>query len=314
MDQDMHTLQEVRMRNQGLVQMLRSGPEGHEKVASAIKEELILNYAREDGLSRRAMPMRPVSNAELTPDANNPDVPAMLVPVEPVLNEYLATSVDFMQPSKELWFRSKVAFVYFKPIKTKTITLTEMQLLANNFPIRSYIESVARNDILAVEDIALIEAIERCVAKFSATNALTSTAPLVKDVIADGAKAMTRNRLNVELILLNEITYYDILKWNSSEVGSLVLDDIVEHGPKGEEFKYKSWLGFKWVLTNNTDVIPENILYYLPPQRFLGVSYMLAEAEQFLEFRDGILRTNTREIIGRNLMNPRGPIKHTLSA
>jgi hypothetical protein len=97
-------------------------------------------------------------------------------------------------------------------------------------------------------------------------------------------------------------------------VGSLVLDDIVEHGPKGEEFKYKSWLGFKWVLTNNTDVIPENILYYLPPQRFLGVSFMLAEAEQFLEFRDGILRTNTREIIGRNLMNPRGPIKHTLSA
>lgn len=307
------SVQDARMLNQGFLQQLRSGAEGMSKLANTINEEIILTVLREDGISRRIMPFRPVSSAELTPDLQNPDVPMMAVPVEPQLNEYLATAVDFMQPSKDLWFRSKVAPVYFKPIKTKTIRLHEGQLLANNFPIRSYIESIAKNDILAVEDIFLINAIERCVAKMGAPNSLVSPGPLVKDHIADANKAMIKNRLATVMIVLNEITYQDIIKWNNSEVGSMIMEDIIENGPKGEELKYKSWLGFKWVMTNNTDVIAENVLYFLPAQRYLGVSYMLADAEQWLEFRDGILSTNTREIIGRNIFNPRGPIKLRLT-
>ena len=54
-------------------------------------------------------------------------------------------------------------------------------------------------------------------------------------------------------------------------------------------------------------------MYYLPAQKYLGVAYMLADAEQWLEFRDGVLSTNTREIIGRALLNPRGPIKQKLT-
>jgi hypothetical protein len=306
------SVSDARMLNQGFLAQIRSGPEGLSKMANTINEEIILTILREDGIARRIMPFKPISSAELSTDINNPDIPVVFVPVEPQLNEYLATAVDFMQPSKDLWFRSKVAAVYFKPIKTKTIRLHEGQLLANNFPIRSYIESIAKNDILAVEDIFLVNAIERCVAKFPA-NALAGTKPLTKDDISDAAKQMTRNRLATTMIVINEITYYDILKWNASEVGSLVEEDLIEHGPKGEELKYKSWFGFKWVMTNNIDVVAEDVLYLLPSQRYLGVSYMLADAEQWLEFRDGILSTNTREIIGRNLFNPRGPIKMTLT-
>jgi hypothetical protein len=310
---EQYTIQEIKAINAGFINQLREGQESQEKAASAIKEELILTILREDGVSRRLIPLRPTSNAELTPDAANPDVPAMMVPVEPVMNEYLATNVDFMQPSKEVWFRSNVAFIYFKVIKSKTVTLTEMQLLANNFPIRSYIESVAKNDILVVEDMSLMDAIERSVAKFPGTNVLSSAGPLTKDTIAEGKKAMTRNRLDLDLIVLNEITYADILKWNSSEVGSIIEADIIEHGPKGQQGNYRSWLGYKWVTTINEDVIPENVIYYLPPQRYLGNGYILSEAEQFLEFREGILRTNTREIIARGILNPRGPIKHNLT-
>jgi hypothetical protein len=307
------SVQDARQQNQGFLAQIRSGPDGMAKMANTINEEIILTILREDGIARRIMPFKPISSAELSTDLNNPDIPVVFVPVEPQLNEYLAFAVDFMQPSKDLWFRSKVAPVYFKPIKTKTIRLHEGQLLANNFPIRSYIESIAKNDILAVEDIFLVGAIERCVAKFAATNALVGTIPLTKEDIADANKAMIRNRLATVMIVLNEITYQDILKWNNSEVGSMIMEDLIEQGPKGEELKYKSWFGFKWVLTNNIDVVAENVLYLLPAQRYLGISYMLADAEQWLEFRDGILSTNTREIVGRNLFNPRGPIKMTLA-
>lgn len=304
---------DARALNQGFLMQLREGPEGIQKVANTINDEIILSILREDGIARRMLPFTPVSSAQLSTHPDYPDVPVMFVPVEPQLGEYLATAVDFMQPSKDLWFRSKVAAVYFKPIKTKTIRLHEGQLLANNFPIRSYIESVAKNDILAVEDIFLINAIERCVAKFAADNDLSQAGPLTKDVVADATKAMIRNRLGVVTIATNEITYEDVVKWSSTDVGSHVMEDIVEHGAKGDVLTYKSWLGKKWVLTNNVDVIAEDVLYYLPAQKFLGVAYMLADAEQWLEFRDGILSTNTREIIGRSLFNPRGPIKQTLT-
>ena len=76
-------------------------------------------------------------------------------------------------------FRSKVAPIYFKPIKTKTIKLTEAQLLANTYPIKTYLESIARNDILAVEDIFLVRAIERCVAKYAA-NSIAGAKPFSK--------------------------------------------------------------------------------------------------------------------------------------
>ena len=307
------SVQDARTLNQGFLAQIRSGPEGLSKMANTINEEIVLTILREDGIARRIMPFKPISSAELSTDLNNPDIPVVFVPVEPQLNEYLAFAVDFMQPSKDLWFRSKVAPVYFKPIKTKTIRLHEGQLLANNFPIRSYIESIAKNDILAVEDIFLVSAIERCVQKFAATNSVIGAIPLTKEDIADSNKAMIRNRLATVMIVLNEITYQDILKWNNSEVGSIIMEDIVEQGPKGEQLTYKSWFGYKWVLTNNIDVVPENVLYLLPAQRYLGISYMLADAEQWLEFRDGILSTNTREIIGRNLFNPRGPIKMTLA-
>jgi hypothetical protein len=313
-DNQVMSVEEARLVNAGFLAAAQEGGAKLKKVANTVNEDIILTILREDGISRRIMPYKPISSAELSTDKDFPDVPVKFVPVEVPVNEYLAFAVDFMQPSKDMWFRSKVAPVYFKPIKTKTVRLTESQLLANNYPIKSYIESILKNDILAVEDISLIGAIERCVTKnIPNGNALAAAAPLIKDHVADINKQMVRNRLSTVMIILNEITYQDIIKWNSSEIGSLVMEGIIEHGPKGEQLKYKSWLGYKWVMTNNADVVPEGTLYALPAQRYLGSSYMLADAEQWIEFRDGILSTNTREIVGRNLFNHRGPVKMVLS-
>jgi len=309
----MSDMADARTLNQGLLLELRNGEAGREKVANTINEDIVLTLLREDGIGRRLLPFEPVTPMQLSTDKDYPDVPVIFVPVAVQFNEYLATAVDFMQPSKDLWFRSSVAPVYFKPIKTKTIRLTETQLLANNYPIRTFVESVAKNDILAVEDIFLVNAFERCVASVGDDNDISSAAPFSKDALSEALKAVSRNRLMVQSVALHEATYADILRWNSSEVGSLVMQPIVEHGAKGDATSYKSWFGLVWATTNNSDVIPEGILYYLAPQKYLGVAKMLADAEQWLKFEDGILSTNTREIIGRSIMNRRGVLKQTLT-
>jgi hypothetical protein len=70
---------------------------------------------------------------------------------------------------------------------------------------------------------------------------------------------------------------------------------------------------YAWLLNNSVDVVAEDVIYYLPAQQFLGKAKILAEAEQWLKFEDGVLSTNTREIIGRTIFNARGPIKQTLA-
>ena len=304
---------DIRAANEGFLNLVKEGPEGVKQASGTINEDVVLTVLREDGIARRVMPFTPITAADLVVNIENPDIPMAVIPVEPAFGEYLAHAIDFMQATKELWFRTQVAPVFFKPIKTKTIKLHEAQLLANNFPIKTYIESVARNDILAVEDIFLIGAIERCVAKFAATNDITSTGTLNKDHIADANQAMIDNRLSTEMVLLNESTYQDILRWNQNTVGDSTMKDLIDNGPKGEQLRYKSWMGLRWVLTNNQDVIAKNELYYLPNLKYVGVAYMLADAEQWIEYRNGVLSTNTREIIGRNLVNGRAPIKQTLS-
>lgn len=304
---------DARMMNQGFLNLVKEGPDGVKQAATGINEDIILTTLREDGIARRVMPFAPITADQLVVDINNPDVPMTTVPVEPSFGEYIAMAVDYMQASKDLWFRTQVAPVYFKPIKTKTLKMHEAQLLASPFPIKTFIESVARNDMLAVEDHFLIGAIERCVAKYAATNNISSLGTLDKDHIADATQAMVNNRLSAEMILVNEVTYLDILRWKSDTYGSHVVKDLVDFGPKGEALKYKSWMGFRWILTNNQDIIAKDTLYYLPSLKYLGIAYMLADAEQWIEYRDGVLSTNTREIIGRNLVNARAPIKQNLT-
>jgi hypothetical protein len=309
---DIMTVADARAVNAGFLNSVKAGGEELRKMANTINEEIVLSVLREDGIARRAMPYTPMTPDRLGTDPQHPDVPVTYVPIEVTFGEYLAAAVDFMQPTKDLWFRSQVAPIYFKPIKTKTIRLHEAQLLANNYPIRTYLESVAKNDMLAAEDIFLINTIERCTTKFASTNQLTTAGPLTKDTVAEAQKAVVRNRLAIESVLVNEITMSDILKFDNSEVGGFIMKEIVDNGPKGEVLKYKAWFGYNWIQTNNTDVVPENVLYWLPPRKYLGVSYMLADAEQWIEFRDGVLSTNTREIIGRSILNAKGPLKQSI--
>lgn len=302
---DIHSVPDVRKLNQGFLNQVKAGGEGLTKAANVINEEIILTILREDGINRRVLPPRPVTPDELWCDPENPDVPAKLVPIETQLNEYLALQVDFMAGTKDLWFRGQIARVYFKPIKTKTLKLHEGQILANNYPIRSYIEAVMRNDILVVEDLFLIAALDRCVGRTDAQLA-AGFAGLDHRDIASTKQVAIQNRQQVGTVLLHEARYEEIGKWTNGVVGSFNMQVIVERGAKGEETAYKSWMGMKWIMSNNTDVMRTDRCYFLGAQKFLGVSYVLAEAEQWLEFRDGILSTNTREIIGRAILNPLG--------
>lgn len=301
---------DYRAYNDQFLKAVKSGSVGIEKVANMLNNQIVLTVLREDGLFRRAFSTIPITNADLDFDFANPDIPTKFEAIENPMNTYLVHAADFLQPSEDLWFQSTYFKIRFFPMVSRKIRMTEPQILAAKYPIRQYLEAQIKNDFLAIEDYQMIDRFERCIAEtgMSVTSATTGGL-LKKEHIMNLAKLFPTNRLSANQVIIHENTFYDIMAWNQNEVGSVIMADIVEKGVMGESLKFKSYLGFKWLITNNHDIVPEKVIYATVPQRMLGVSYELQQPETYVEYRDGVLSIHSRQIIGRAIANARGVAK-----
>jgi hypothetical protein len=301
---------DYRAYNQQFLKAVKSGAQGIEKVASMLNDQIVLTVLREDGLFRRAFSTIPITNADLDFDFANPDIPTKFEAIESPLNTYLVHTTDYLQPQEDLWFKSTYFKIRFHPMVSRKIRMPESQILAAKYPIRQYLEAQIKNDFLAVEDFQMIDRFERCISETGLSVTADPTDGLLKkEHIMNLAKLFPPQRLSANQIILHENTFYDIIAWQQTEVGSVIMADIVEKGVMGESLKYKSYLGFKWLITNNSDIVPEKVLYATVPQRMLGVSYELQGPETYVEFRDGVLSIHSRQILGRAIANARGVAK-----
>lgn len=300
--------------NEQLLKGLKSGQGGIEKVAKWLNRKIVLTILREDGLFRRAFETQPVNSSDLDIDFSNPDTPTMFEAVENPIKTFLVHSSDFLSGTEDLWYRSKYFKVQFVPMVSRKIKMTEEQIYAAKYPVRQLLEAQIHNDFLALEDYQMIDRFERCIAKTGMYVAAPSTNGLFKkEHIMYIAKMFPAQRLAAYQLIMNETTFYDTYGWNQSEVGDIVMADIVDKGVTQESLKFKSYFGFKFLLTNNTDIVPERVIYASVPQRMLGVSYSLQDPETYVKFEDGILSLHSKQIIGRAIANAYGVAKVTMS-
>jgi hypothetical protein len=194
---------------------------------------------------------------------------------------------------------------------SRKLKMLETQILAAKYPIRQYIEAQIKNDFLVAEDFMLIDRFERCIKKtgMQTSYAGTSAGLFEKEHIMKLLKMFPPNRLAADRLIVHENTFYDIIGWNHSQVGSVIMADIIEKGPMGETFKYKSYFGLKWLVTNNSEIVPEKTIYAVVPQKMLGPSYELMAPETYVKFEDGVFSSYSRQIIGRAIANPYGIAK-----
>lgn len=294
---------DVRAENEKFLDIVKhGGREGQQKLASLLNDKIILKILREDGIFRRAIEVSPITNTELDFDPANPDIPVKYEPFEEPPTNYLVHSTDWLQPTRDLWYQSHFFRIAFHPLVSRKIRIDEAQLLASKWPIRQYLESVIRNDFMAIEDIQFVDHLERLL--LVTGNIFGSTNSQLKvDDIMNLAKLFPRRRLSMAQILLHENTFLDILDWTQSEVGSIARNEIVVKGVMGENLKLRNYLGYRWLITNNHDVIPEKTLYALAPQKMLGAFYELQSPEAYVEYRDSVLSLHAREILGRGIIN-----------
>lgn len=291
--------------NQGVYNMVHTEG-GTTKLANMFNNQIVLKVLHEDGLKRKVFATQSVLPSQLDFDAQYPDTPTMFLPIEDPLNAYLVNSTDYLTPTEDIWFRSKFFKVRFYPMVSRKIKMLETQILAAKYPIRQYLEAQIKNDFLAAEDFQMIDRFERCIKKTGMQTSYTGTASglFEKEHIMKLLKMFPRNRMVADRLVVNEQTFYDIIAWNHSQVGSVIMADIIEKGPMGEEYKFKSYFGLKWLVTNNTDIVPEKTIYALAPQSMLGRSYELMAPETYVKFEDGVFSCYSRQIVGNAIANP----------
>lgn len=302
---------DYRLYNQKFLDSIRNNTGAQEKMGGLFNDHIVMKVLKEDGLSRRIFSTIPITPDQLDFDPANPDIPTKFEPIEDPLNSYLVNATDYLMPTTDIWFRSKYFKIRFFPMVSRKIKMLESQILAAKYPVRQYLEAQIKNDFLAAEDYMMVDRFERCIAKTNMKTSYTGTASglFEKEHIMKLLKMFPPRRLAADRLIIHENTFYDIISWNHSNVGSVIMADIIEKGVMGETFKFKSYFGLKWLITNNSDIVPEKTIYAVVPQRMLGVSYELMGPETYVKFEDGIFSAYSRQIVGRAIANPYGIAK-----
>ena len=299
--------------NEKFLAGIKSGSAGIEKLAKWVNSKIVLTILNEDGLFRRMFNILPATSQDLDLDFANPDTPTMYNAVQNPIKTFLVHSSDFLSGTEDLWYKSKYFKIQFVPMVSRKVKMTEEQIYAAKYPIRQLIESQIHNDFLALEDFQMLDRFERCIQKTGMHSLAPSTSGLFKkEHMMYIAKMFPPQKLSAFQVVMNETTFYDIFSWNTGEVGDIVMADIVDKGVAQENLKFKSYFGFKFLLTNNTDIVPERALYATVPQRFLGNAYSLQNLETYVKFEDGILSMYSKQIIGRAIANAYGVGKISL--
>jgi hypothetical protein len=229
-------------------------------------------------------------------------------------DSYLAMSTDWLHPTKDIWYQSEFFRIRFFPMVSRKLKMTEQQILAAKYPIREYVEGLIKNDFLAIEDFQFIDNLERMLAQqsilFGGNSVITSTnGKLLLSDIADLNKLLIKQRMATDCFILNEATYQDFLKHNNNEAGSLVQKELYDTGLMTPNRQFRSFAGHKFLLTNNSDIVPEKVIYALPPVKMLGKFYQLQMPQMYIKFDKHILEMYARQILGRGIANIRAVAK-----
>lgn len=85
-------------------------------------------------------------------------------------------------------------------------------------------------------------------------------------------------RLRMELVLITEADYDDILQWTVEDMGDRIQSETVVDG-----YKYNTLLGRRFIRTIKTDILRRGVVYGFTSPEFLGCFYVLNNTKFYVD-------------------------------
>lgn len=296
-------LNDVRVLNEALFEQLATP--GMEKNALDAVTEFTRVRVREDGFYRRIMPPVQVSNDDLDRQVDT-DKPVIIVDKEP--GSPAAISIPFASLPVNIYIRGPRYRVGFDRIVTPRFTKDIDELRTWHMDIRQVLSDNAIKDMLAEEDSKFLLAVNTALVGADTIVPLSGVIQwetifggITRDTLEESFKIMpkTPSHLEVNTVLVNNVTIREILKWGRDEVGGDLSQDFIRSG-----WSEASFMNANWIITIKRNLVPDDSIYMFADPRFIGKSFLLEDTTMHVKREAYMIEFFSYETIG-------GSIGHT---
>ena len=281
----------VQFLNQSFLDKLDSGMT---KEASVAASAFVRQKLREEGFTRQILPPTMITAAEL--DRQLTEEPTVIVEKEP---DSIAANLPFLSRPEPRYFTGVRYPVTFQKIQSKEFIKSKFELATYRTDIRTVLQENSVKDLQKQEDqnfynntMAVAQAagnVYNIGGGFSINNLMTAV------------KYLVQKQVPVGTILMTQSMYADYLKQPATQMGSELVSTLVA----GEK-SLDNFYGWKILVTNKNDILPDNQVMIFTAQQYLGQSYLLQDATVLIESKADMVSFTTYEAIGVGLGNING--------
>jgi hypothetical protein len=293
----------VQVLNEELFSQLETP--GMEKNALDAVNEFTRVRVREDGFYRKIIPPVQVSNDDLDRQVDT-DKPVIVVDKEP--GSPAAISIPFATLPINVYIRGPRYRVMFDRIVTPRFVKDIDELRTWQMDIRQVLSDNAIKDMLAEEDSKFLTAVNTALVNPNVVVPLSGVVQwqtifggISRDTVQEALKVMPRtpSHLEVNTVLVNNVTVRELLKWGYDEAGGDISSDFLKKG-----WSELDLMNVKWVVTIKRDMVPDDTMFFFGDPRFIGKSYLLEDTTMHIKREAFMIEFFAYETLG-------GSIGHT---
>lgn len=252
-------------------------------------EDAINDYTRrkmrEQGFARHILPPLPLNNDELDRQVHTAK-PIKVIDMEP--DSPAAISVGLGGTPEQYQILGRRYAVGFERILTPAYTADVDDLRTYHMDIRQILSDNAVKDIQTEEDGKFLRCIDNMLVGLGSTQPFSGcvlykqiSSAITRDSLWDSLKVLpdTPFNLEVQTILLNNITIKDVAKLDRIEIGGDLAMDVMKQGTSVLD----NLMGKRWVVTIKKSLVPNNHMYHFADPKFMGKFFTLEDVTMFLE-------------------------------
>ncbi len=303
-------LENPQVLNKALMDHIIAASDGEVKSASAAGTNMIRRRIREEGFTRRIIPPQTVTNDDLDRVLEH-DRPVIIEDMEPLSRG--AKSISFGDSADtQFYYGNKYACV-FNPITTPEWTKDINELRTYRMDLRQVITDNSLKDMQTEEDgkfIAMVDTIVGSTAGVGAAGVQQNfniSGGITRDTYVEVLSKLEDQNLNNGIFLMNRRTAKEFLKFDRSEIGGDLAQDLFKSGLSA--LQEATIFGTKHVFTIKRDLVPDFVVYLFTEPGFMGKFYTLQEVTMYVEKKKDILRFSARETISVTIANVAGLAK-----
>lgn len=245
--------------------------DGHRKLA----EERLTGFLRlrvyEDSFWAKILPPKQISPAQCDriPSSEGGGTALLRKIIDKEFVDVSATGMDFRGRGTTQYVDTDTYNVDFFKISSPEFIITEEELRAKEIPLQSMLKHAITSHIDRKIDEAAYAAILAAVGATVGKNLTTPDDYILPRNIVDLVNSLEGNggnrTLEAATLLMTKAMYNQIYKWPQSDISNLVGTDFWADG-----YKYAKLKGLRVVVTNKSEILPNNEVIAFTSPDFLG--------------------------------------------